>query len=98
MTTPAAPSLDRSALVQRVASVLSAEVDGEAVLMNVEKGFYFGLDDIGSDVWRRLEQPVGIAALAAALAEDYDGDPAVIEADVIALLSDMAANGLVEVS
>ncbi|HYH21262.1 MAG TPA: PqqD family peptide modification chaperone [Azospirillum sp.] len=97
MNTPATPSLDRSARVQRVADVLSAEVDGEAVLMSIEKGFYFGLDDIGSDVWRRLEEPVGVAALAAALAEDYDGDPAVIEHDVIALLTDMAANGLVEV-
>ncbi|HYD69826.1 PqqD family protein [Azospirillum sp.] len=97
MTTPAAPILDRSARVQRVTDVLSAEVDGEAVLMSIEKGCYFGLDDIGSDVWRRLEEPVGIAALAASLADDYDGDPAVIERDVIALLSDMAANGLVTV-
>ncbi|HEY0836221.1 MAG TPA: PqqD family protein [Azospirillum sp.] len=98
MTMPDAPSIDRSARVHRVANVLSAEVDGEAVLMSIEKGFYFGLDDIGSDVWRRLEEPVGVAALAAALAEDYDGDPAVIEHDVLALLSDMAANGLVELS
>lgn len=96
MTTPAATPFDRSTRVHRVADVLSAEVDGEAVLMSIEKGLYFGLDEIGSDVWRRLETPVEIAALAASLAEDYDGDSTVIENDLIALLSDMAANGLVE--
>lgn len=77
---------------------LSAEVDGETVLMSVEQGRYFGLDAIGGDVWHRLESPVRVSDLCAALAADYDGAPDVIERDVLDLLGRMAARGLIEVT
>lgn len=77
---------------------LAAEVDGEVVLMSVELGRYFGLDVIGADVWRRIENPVRVRDLCAALAADYDGAPEVIERDVLDLLRRMADRGLIEVA
>lgn len=77
---------------------LAAEVDGEVVLMSVDLGRYFGLDVIGADVWRRMETPVRVSDLCAALAADYDGAPEVIERDVLELLHRMADRGLIEIS
>lgn len=77
---------------------LSAEVDGETVLMSVEQGRYFGLDAIGGDVWRRLETPVRVSDLCAGLAADYEGEPDVIERDVLDLLGKMAERRLIEVT
>lgn len=82
--------------VCRRGDVLSAEVNGEIVLMSVDHGQYVGLDEIASDLWMRIERPLTIEALVAQLADAYDGDPTVIERDVGALLSEMAANGLVD--
>ncbi|MBF0371821.1 MAG: PqqD family protein [Alphaproteobacteria bacterium] len=82
--------------VCRRGDVLSAEVNGEIVLMSVDQGEYVGLDEIASDLWMRIERPLTIEALVAQLADAYDGDRAVIERDVGALLSEMAANGLVD--
>lgn len=77
---------------------LSAEVDGEVVLMSVEQGRYFGLDAIGADVWRRIGSPVRVSDLCVALAADYDGASDVIERDVLDLLRRMAGRGLIEVT
>ena len=82
-------------VISRSPSVLVAEVDGEIVMMSIEKGRYFGLDDIGSDIWKRIEQPCSFAALVEALADDYDADRATIKADVTALLAQMAEQDVV---
>ena len=82
-------------MISRSPSVLVAEVDGEIVMMSIEKGRYFGLDDIGSDIWKRIEQPCSFAALVETLAADYDADRATITADVTALLTRMAEQDVV---
>ncbi|MBF0375281.1 MAG: PqqD family protein, partial [Alphaproteobacteria bacterium] len=55
--------------------------------MSVDRGVYCGLDAIGSDIWRRLEQPIRVDALCADLARDYDAPDETIAADVLALLA-----------
>lgn len=77
---------------------LKAEVDGEIILMSVANGLYFGLDDIAGDIWRRLARPIRADALCAALSVDYEGEPAVIERDVLTLLNKLAERGLIDVS
>ena len=89
-------TLTTDSMLCRCTEPLAAEVDGEMVLMSIERGNYYGLDSIGSDIWHRLEQPVRVSDLVAALATDYDGDASVIECDVLALLTKLLENGLVE--
>ena len=87
-----------SARISRSPSVLVAEVDGEIVMMSIEQGRYFGLDDIGSDIWKRIDPPCSFAELIDRLAADYDADRAIIAADVCALLLRMAAHDVVRLA
>lgn len=73
-------------LIRRRGDALSAQVYGETVMIDAERGVYFGLDVIGSDVWRRLAEPTSPARLIADLVAAYDGDPVDIERDTLALL------------
>lgn len=75
--------------------MLTAEVDGEIVMMSIEQGRHFGLDDIGSYIWKGIEQPCSFAALTDRLAADYDADRATIAADVQAMFGRMAAQDVV---
>lgn len=101
ITEPAGHSVEaprqivESTVISRSPSVLAAEVDGEIVMMSIEQGRYFGLDDIGSVIWKRIEQPRSFAALIDALAAEYDADRATIAADVGALLARMAEQDVV---
>lgn len=63
----------------------AAAFGDELVLLNVENAKYYSLDDIGADIWQRLESPVAVSDLIAALATDYGTDKAVVEKDVLAL-------------
>lgn len=67
------------------------------MLMSIARGRYVGLDDIGSDIWRRLQEPQMVGSLCASLAQDYDADPEIIEREVIELLGKLQEHGLVEV-
>ena len=94
----ALPAIADATVISRSPSVLTAEVDGEVVMMSIEQGRYFGLDDIGSDVWHRIEPPCSFAALIDRLAADYDADRATIAADVQALLARMAEQDVVRLA
>src|SRR5437763_14899047 len=85
-------------IIARSPSVLTAEVDGEIVMMSIEQGRYFGLDDIGSDIWRRIEPPCSFADLIKRLTVDYEADRATIAADVQSLLGRMAAQDVVRLA
>jgi hypothetical protein len=82
-------------IISRSPSVLSAEVDGEIVMMSIERGRYFSLDHIGSDIWRRIEPPCSFATLIDGLAADYEADRATIVIDVQSLLGHMAKHDIV---
>jgi hypothetical protein len=90
------PDIGDNTLISRSTSVLSAPVRDEIVMMSVESGRYLGLDDIGSDIWRRLETPRTFGELIDGLAADYAADRAVIADDVRKLLSEMAAHNVVK--
>ena len=86
------PIIEDSTLITRNASILTAVVREELVMMSAESGRYYGLDDIGRDIWNRLEKPCRFADLVDGLAADYAGDRAAIAEDVRKLLVDMAAH------
>jgi Coenzyme PQQ synthesis protein D (PqqD) len=85
-------------MISRSPSVVTAEVDGEIVMMSIEQGRYFGLDDIGSDIWKRIEPPCSFAALIDGLVADYEADRATIAADVQTLLDRMVEQNVVRLS
>jgi hypothetical protein len=91
-------AIEDATVISRSPSVLTAEVDGEVVMMSIQHGRYFGLDDIGSDIWRRIEPPCSFAELIDRLAADYDADRATIAADVHGLLGRMAEQDVVRLA
>lgn len=92
-----APVVTLSSRVQRAASVLSAIVDNEAVLMDVGSGSYYGLLETGRAIWQRLDEPVLVGDLCAALGREYSAPEGQLEADTIEYLNRLAASGLIAV-
>lgn len=82
-------------VISRSPSVLTAEVNGEIVMMSIERGRYFGLNDIASDIWKRIEPPCSFATLIDGLAADYEANRASIITDVQALLDRMVEHDVV---
>ncbi|OYQ37190.1 hypothetical protein CHU95_02250 [Niveispirillum lacus] len=86
-----------SSHIRARSDLLSTEIDGETVMMDVESGQYFTLDVIGTRIWKALADPVEVAALCRTLETEFDAPLAMIERDVLALLADLQARNLITV-
>lgn len=97
MTHADTPRLDPDTRVAASPDQVSAELDGEAVILGLSDGVYYGLDPVGASVWALLERPRTVAELRDAVVAEYDVDAPTAERDLLRLLADMAGRGLVEV-
>ena len=97
MTAAQPPRLDADTRVVAARDQVSAELDGEAVVLSLADGIYYGLDPVGATVWGLLEQPRTVAELRDAVVAEYEVNDPTAEADLLRLLADLAARGLVEV-
>ena len=62
--------------------LVSADMDGDTVMMSIEQGEYFGLGGVGSRIWALLEQPVLQATIVFTICSEFDVDEATCQADV----------------
>jgi hypothetical protein len=81
--------------VQPGADVIFRDLGGEAVLLDLASGRYFGLNPVGTRIWMLLAEGATIDAVVATLSHEFDGDAAAIARDVDELVTELAARGLV---
>ena len=86
----------------RSQSVVARVVAGETLIVPVrakvgDLASIYSFNGTGSLIWKLLESPRSVAQLAAAVAQEYEVDPAQAEQDVTSFVSEMKAVGLVEV-
>jgi hypothetical protein len=72
------------------------DVDGEAVILSLRSGSYFGLDEVGTRMWVLLQSAGELREVVDVLLAEYDADAKQIEHDLIALVSQLAEKGLGE--
>jgi hypothetical protein len=87
--------LSSSTAVVRSDGVIDAEIDNEIVALNIEKGTCYGLNRVGSRIWSLLGAPIRISELCAALLTEYKLEPSVCERQVLDLLEELRAEGLI---
>jgi hypothetical protein len=90
--------LSVASVVRRSEGLIDSEIDGEIVALNIESGTCYGLNKVGSRIWRLLGAPIRVSDLCAALLADYEVDPVVCERHVIDLLEELRAEGMIHPS
>lgn len=88
------PELTLDSTVVRAEDAMDSPVDDELVMMDLQRGVYYSLDRVGAEIWNRLAEPQKVAGLCAQLMQTYEVDQATCETDVLAVLNERAANGL----
>lgn len=88
-------TLTLDSLVRQDDEALSTDLEGRTVLMSVEHGQYFGANELGSRIWGLMEEPLSVAELCRRIVAEYEVEPAVCEADVLAFLEDLLEKGLI---
>jgi len=75
--------------------VVFRDLDGEAVLLHLERGTYFGLDPVGTRVWQTLVEHGRARPAVASLLAEYDVATETLESDIARLLDELSANDLI---
>ncbi len=96
MTDSPAQGFAPDAVLVAARDQVSAEVEGEAVILNLADGVYYGLDGVGARVWELLREPRSVAELRDALTAEYDVDADTAWRDLQVLLGELSARRLVE--
>ncbi len=74
--------------------VMFRELDGEGVLLNLQSGNYFSLDEVGMRIWALLREQQTPAQILETLHQEYDAPRPQIEADLHQLLASLKTHGL----
>lgn len=78
--------------------VLISNLQEESVILNLDSERYFGLDGVGTRMLSVLTTSDSIEAAYGVLVEEYDVDRHALRDDLAALVENLVAQGLVEVS
>jgi hypothetical protein len=79
-------------------SVLSTELDDEGVLLDLETGEYFGLDEVGMQMWKILRANGDLDAAQAALLAQYDVEEDALARDLREFIAKLAERKLMLVT
>jgi len=84
-------------IVQVRSDVLARQLGDEAVILNLESGKYFGLNEVGSRVWDLLLTPRSLGSLQETLLQEYEVSADDLWRDLESLVSELVRHGLAEV-
>jgi len=74
---------------------ISGRLHDEMVMMDINQGKYFSLNQTATAIWEKLENPLTIDELCRLLIEEYDIDSDRCNAEVTDHLNEMIKLGLV---
>ena len=78
--------------------VVSRELDGEAVILNLESGTYFGLDPVGTRIWALLQKNGSLRGTFETLLQEYEVAPNRLEEDLLRLVKELHTKGLLRLA
>lgn len=76
---------------------LYSEIDSEAVILDINSGTYFGLNEVSNTVWQLLQTPASQQQLVEKILAEYEVTEERAVSDIDNLLKEMVNTGLVEV-
>ena len=76
---------------------ISCDLAGEAAILNIKSGTYYGLDPVGARIWKLIQQPRSVDEVRQALLDEYEVEPERCDRDLLVLLEKLLAEGLIEV-
>jgi hypothetical protein len=77
--------------------VLFHKLGGEAVLLNLDSGKYYGLDAVGTRMWTLLTEHGEVEPAYQALLDEFEVGEEQLRRDVRRLVDDLIDHGLLEI-
>ncbi len=91
------PTFSDRSIVVVVKDQVSCDLAGEAAILNIKNGLYYGLDPVGARIWTLMQEPRAVAEIKKTIVGEFDVEPERCAQDLLSLLEKLLAEGLIEV-
>lgn len=88
-------TIQEKTFYRRNPDLIFSDMDGETVMMSIQNGEYYGLDEVGSRIWQLLENPESAETLTQKLIEEYEVSQETCLSDVMEFLNILAEKQLI---
>ena len=74
-----------------------SDMDGEKVMLNIEKGKYYNLGELGGAIWELMSTPIEIKEVIASLLSKYEVEKNECEQQVLSFVHSLHEEGLIQI-
>jgi hypothetical protein len=76
--------------------VIQSKIGDEVVMLDMDSGFYFGLNSVASIIWGKLEKPISLEDVINELLEEYNIDRDTCEKDTMAFWAHLLDKNIIK--
>ena len=88
------PDLSITDTVRIPDDVIFRELNGEAVVLNLDNGTYFGLNSVGMRIWQLCEQHGSLLEVWEAMQREFDAPGEALQSDLLAFVNELSSKKL----
>ena len=78
--------------------MVQSKIGDEVVMMDMDSGFYFGMNSVGSVIWQHLTEAISFDELVGKLMGEFNVDQKTCETDTLDFLNDLVEKNIVKLS
>jgi pyrroloquinoline quinone biosynthesis protein D len=69
--------------------VIAQEAHGQTVLLRLDDGGYYALDEVGATIWELCDGHRSVSEIVASLCAEFDAPEETVSADVVEFIGDL---------
>jgi len=90
-------TISGNSIIVATSSQVSSGLGEEIIILECDKGVYFGLNGVGRVVWNKIQSPSRFEEIRNAVMREYEVSADRCEQDLMNLLQELHQQGLVEI-
>lgn len=85
-------------IINKNLEIDDTDLDGEKVMMNLDKGEYFMMNEVGSRIWEIISEPINVEEIINTLRNEYEVDEETCKDTVIEFLGRLDNADLISIN
>ena len=91
-------NINLTTVIKQNEDIDATDLNGDKVMMNLQKGKYFALNDVGSRIWDIISRTVTVKDIIDTVLDEYEVDAAVCEETVMSFLEKLKDAELISIN
>ena len=76
-------------------TIIHEIIEGEAVIINMEMGHYYSIDQTGAGIWELVDKRASTAEIVESITQCYAGNPKTIQSSVLDFVAELQRENLI---